>query len=189
MSSISSLTQAKLSGRIVHSVKQRVARRAEYPNAVKRRVRLGAPGTVPTMLWLVGDIKNPRLSARLAFARRFRMASIEPLQISIRPKLLPRLCIVFARLLRLLVIEIRARFPRAFYCAFVRAMPLVAFSPSIGKEMHTALSAMPTFAQQLSRLSVVSEFLLARERTELLPSGRRFKSSAALAAMFGAFHV
>lgn len=183
------LNQAKLSGWIVHPVEQRVARRAEYPDLIKGRVFGRTMSTVPAVLGLMRYVEHPLLSTGLAFTRSFRVASIEPLQVSIWPKLLSRFCVVFTRLLRLLVVEIRARFPRAFYCAFVRAMPLIALTPSLGKETDTALAAMPTLAQQLPRLPIISEFLLAREGAELLPGRRRFKSSAALAAMFGAIHV
>src|ERR1035437_2832313 len=100
--------QAKLSGWIVHPVKQRMARRAEYPNSVERRVRLGAPSAVAAVLGLVSNVKNSRIPAGLAFTRRVRVANIEAFQVAIRAKLRSGFYVIFFRLIGVFIEKLRS---------------------------------------------------------------------------------
>lgn len=191
MSSIFSAesNQAKFCGRIVHPVKQCLTRWAKNPNLFQRRICSVSVRTITSMLRSMRNVQNAGLTTRLTFSRCLRMTGIKSLQVAVRPKFLSGFRIVLARLMRLLHIEIRAGFTSALHSACIRAVPLIAFAPPIREELCSALAAMAPYAQQLARLFIIPEFLLTGEGAELLPGSRRFKSRAALAAMFGAIHV
>jgi hypothetical protein len=189
LTSSQALRQAEIAGRIVHPVKQRMARRAEYPHPLKRGVRLGPPGAIAAMLWPVSDIKNPILTTGLASARGLWMAGVEAFQVAVRAALLSRLGMILPVFLWSFRVKLGPRLPRALDGAFWRTVPFITFAAPFWEKLRPALAAMATSAQQFARLPVVSKLLLAGETTELLPSCRGLKSGAALAAMFGAFHV
>ena len=181
--------QPKINQRIAHSVQQCVARRAQNPNLLWRGVAPGSPSAIPSMLRPVGNIEHAIFPAGLACAWRIGMARVKAFQVSVWAFLLSRLCVVLRVFRGVSLIKPGARLPRATDGAGIRAMPLVARAASFGKELRSTLSAMATFAQQLPRLPVISEFLLAIERAEFLPSSCRLEARPALATMLCARHA
>lgn len=174
---------------IVHPIQQGMARRTEYPNFVGSCVVAGSPRAITAMFGLVSDIKNSFFSTGLTSAGSAGVPRIKALQIAIWPQLFPRASVVFLNLFRVPGVEPRARFARALCRTFWRAMPLVTLAPTTREKPLPALPAMAACLKQFPRLAVISKFLLASERAELVPSVGRRKPRPALAAIFGAIHA
>lgn len=189
LTSSPALNQTKVGGRVVHSVEKRMARRTKNPAAVRRGIPFGSPCSIPAMLRPMRNVQDTIFATRLAGSWGIGMAGVKPLQISVRPKLFTRSGAIFLKLLWVLGVELRSRLAGASRAAFGRAVPTIAFGPTMGEEPAAALPTVAACLQQLPRFSVIPKLLLTPERAEFVPCIRWLKWPPAMAAMLGSAHA